>query len=195
MRWRRSNHQSPSDHCQPNCDRGQTTLDYAIGISIFLAVLIFIFLFIPGLLQPFSTGAQDNTVSANRVADQLTNSLLGSPRDPFVLDSHCTVTFFSNSTAARCDLSPAPVEEQLNTDPNRQSLNVTIQGNVTQSGVEQELLCWDTQSQSVENASDSSCNEPFARGDIPPQNNAESVKATRVVSLNGIDVILSVETW
>jgi hypothetical protein len=59
-------------------DRGQTTLDFAIGISIFLTVLLFNRLSPPGILSPFTESAQAETVSSNRVADQLAKGTIAS---------------------------------------------------------------------------------------------------------------------
>ena len=33
--------------------RGQTTLDFAIGVSVFLIVVAFVLAFVPGMVQPF----------------------------------------------------------------------------------------------------------------------------------------------
>lgn len=181
--------------------RGQTTLDFAIGISVFLAVLIFIFLFIPGLLSPFTEGAQEETVVSNRVADGLTRSMLGSPAQPYRLDRYCTVKFFDDTTApATCTGSWSggqPVESQLGLDPNRQHLNVTIYGNVSSAGTGSDRLCWDDTADAVveEGNASATCTVPFSRGEPSPTNNDQSVTATRVVSLDHHDVTISVEVW
>lgn len=75
--------------------RGQTTIDFAIGISIFLLVVAFVIAFIPGLLQPFTESETENTVTANRVANTLSEGMLGDVEEPYILDKSCTIAFFS----------------------------------------------------------------------------------------------------
>jgi hypothetical protein len=175
-------------------ERGQTTLDFAIGISVFLAVLIFIFLFVPGLLSPFTTGTQEETVTSNRVADELTTSMLGSPRDPYALETYCTVAFFDGDGPGRCSFADESLSDQLGLDPNRENVNVTIRGNVTKQPDEsEEILCWDTD-RLVEKSVCGGGVE-LRRGDAPPTANDESVTALRVATLHGHDVTLYVEIW
>ena len=75
-------------------DRGQTTLDFAVGITVFLITTAFVFTFIPGMLDPFTGGLEEETVAANRVADSLVLGTLGDPDEPYVLDRECTIAFF-----------------------------------------------------------------------------------------------------
>ncbi|GGN96754.1 DUF7287 family protein [Haloarcula pellucida] len=177
--------------------RGQTTLDFAIGMSLFLAVLIFVFLFIPGLLSPFTAGAQDETVTTNRVADQLTKSTLGGPDQPYTIDRFCTVEFFDGNGPGRCVFDDESLSEQLGLDANRQHVNVTIRGNVTKQPSErEEILCWDVSDERLLEQSDCVGSDiRLARGDTPPSTNDETVTALRVVSLNLEDVTLYVEMW
>jgi len=182
--------------------RGQTTLDFAIGISVFLAVLIFIFLFIPGLLSPFTEGAQEETVISNRVADNVTKSMLGSPDRPYALDRFCTVEFFDNNPApAQCsgNWDKAPVEEQVGLDGSRTHINITVRGNVSAAGTGSDVLCWDADSESIAELNSGACSDiddtVFQRGDPAPTDNDQSVTATRVVGLHRIDATVSVEVW
>jgi len=177
-----------------SAERGQTTLDFAIGISIFLAVLIFIFLFIPGVLSPFTESTQEETVASNRIADQLAKGTLASPSEPYVLDRYQTVEWF--------DKDDDDLELDLGLDPNRDNLNVTIRGNVTDNGESNNILCWrDDGSDTglVENPDcDTSTPDPdikLTRGDSPPSGSQASVTSVRVVSLNKQDVTLYVEMW
>ncbi|WP_277541701.1 DUF7287 family protein [Haloarcula laminariae] len=181
-------------------ERGQTTLDFAIGISVFLAVLLFIFLFIPGILSPFTESAQDETVSSNRVADQLATGTLASPSDPYALDSYCTVTFFEGD-ATGCPFQNAPLEEQLGVATGNQRVNVSLRGNLTGAG--QELLCWDSSEPDtgLVGSSSGECDTTgptddtvLSRGDALPDTEP-SVTSVRVVSLDNRDVTLYVEMW
>jgi len=180
-------------------NRGQTTIDFAIGISVFLAVLLFIFLFIPGILSPFTASAQDETVSSNRVADQLATGMLASPSDPYILDSYCTVTFFEGD-AADCSFDDEPLEEQLGVATSYQKVNVSLRGNLTASGDGQETLCWDSSEPDtgLVESSSSACTDSddteFNRGDSLPDSEP-SVTSVRVVSIDGKDATLYVEMW
>ena len=178
-------------------DRGQTTIDFAIGISVFLAVLLFIFLFIPGILSPFTASAQDETVSSNRVADQLATGMLASPSDPYVLDSYCTVEFFEDD-ASGCSFENEPLEEQLGVATSYQNVNVSLRGNLT--GGSQETLCWDSTEPDtgVNVSSSTACDDPgdtdLTRGDSLPDFEP-SVTSVRVVSIDGKDATLYVRMW
>jgi len=181
-------------------DRGQTTLDFAIGVSVFLAVLLFIFLFIPGILSPFTASAQDETVTSNRVADQLAAGTLASPDEPYVLDSYCTVAFFQGvANPTNCRFSGGSLETQLGLDTGFQQVNVSLRGNL--DGADgQELVCWDSAEpdsglvESSSTACDDSGDTVLTRGD-PVPTTQPSVTSVRVVSLDGKDVTLFVEMW
>ncbi|KOX91990.1 DUF7287 family protein [Haloarcula rubripromontorii] len=176
--------------------RGQTTLDFAIGMSLFLSVLIFIFLFIPGLLSPFSAGIQEETVTTDRVADGLTMGMLGSPQQPYVLDEHCTQEFFAgNAPPSGCGYdSGGSTEERVGLDPALENVNVTIRGNATATAAADETLCWDGTNEELVAAS-GGCGTILTTGGNPPTNNDASVTALRVVSLNGQDVTVRVVMW
>jgi len=177
-------------------DRGQTTLDFAIGVSVFLAVLLFIFLFIPGIISPFTASAQDETVTSNRVADQLAAGTLASPENPYVLDSYCTVAFFGKTSPSECRFSSGSLASQLSLDPTYQQINVTLRGNLDGTD-DQEILCWDDTGDEtglVESSDTSNCNTKLKRGD-PVPTARPSVTSVRVVSLDGEDVTLFVEMW
>lgn len=76
--------------------RGQTTLDFAVGMSVFLLVVAFVLAFVPGMLQPFESGTQQETAAADRVADDLASGALVADRGtPFVLSRECLIGFFA----------------------------------------------------------------------------------------------------
>lgn len=180
-------------------ERGQTTLDFAVGVSIFLAVLLFIFLFIPGILSPFTASAQDETVISNRVADQLASGTLGSPAEPYVLDSYCTVAFFENNSG-NCRFSGDSLEAQLGLDTGNHQVNVSLRGTPDGGASGQELVCWDGTGADtgLVASSSSACDEAgdtvLTRGD-PVPTARPSVTSVRVVPLDDTDVTLFVEVW
>jgi hypothetical protein len=77
-------------------DRGQTTLDFAVGVSIFLLTAIFVLTFVPGMLEPFEQSTQEEIAAADRIATDLVEGTLASPDNPHVLDRECTVIFFES---------------------------------------------------------------------------------------------------
>lgn len=87
-------------------DRGQTAVDYAIGIGLFLVVLAFAFGFIPSMFEPFTVSASEDITLSDRSADRLAADLLvESPTEPAVLNATCTEGFFDGRTVAGCRYS------------------------------------------------------------------------------------------
>jgi len=175
--------------------RGQTTLDFAIGISVFLAVIVFIFSFAPGILTPFTVTGQSDAVTVDRVADQLSQDLLGSPEEPYVLDRGCTVVFFDRSGENdpdfddhECRFDDEALNDQVGLS-NSTSVNVTVRGNLT-GGTESTQLYWDTGDRTLENESNADTVR-LAIGDTPEDRRATTA-ATRVVRLHGADVTMRV---
>jgi hypothetical protein len=165
-------------------ERGQTTLDFAIGISVFLAVLVFVFSFLPGLLAPFTATGDGDPALADRIADRLSQDTLGDPAEPYVLDTDATRDFFDSSDE---------LHEQLNTGEEA-SINVTLEGNVSAAVGGSGLLCLNG---ALEQA-DPDCDPgavALATGDSPPPNNDATVTARRVVALDGTDVTMEVVVW
>jgi hypothetical protein len=77
--------------------RGQTTLDFAIGVSVFLIVVAFVLAFVPGMVQPFQASTQQETAAADRLAEQLAGGMLVEDvSKPYLLDRECTVIFFES---------------------------------------------------------------------------------------------------
>lgn len=175
-------------------DRGQTTLDFAIGVTIFLAAIIFTFAFVPGILTPFTDSGQQDTVTVDRVANHLGQDLLGGPDDPYVLDRHCTVGFFDRdgSIASDCRWADEDLHEQLGVSESL-NVNVTISGNVT-TDPGSSILHWDDSGKDL--TEDSAVGDiPMTVGDAPPEDNDATVSATRVASLHREGVTITVVVW
>lgn len=79
-------------------DRGQTNLDFAVGVSVFLLTAIFVLTFVPGMLEPFEESTQEEISSADRIATELVEETLASPDRPHLLDRECTIIFFESRT-------------------------------------------------------------------------------------------------
>lgn len=174
-------------------DRGQTTIDFVIGISVFLGVILFILLFVPGILSPFTVTGQSEAVTVDRTADYLGQDALGSPEEPYLLDRACTVVFFERDNASvapgtdDCRYEDAPLYEQLGLAEYR-TINVTIVGNLS-GGEELTQLYWDNSSRNLTDQSGG--NTTLAIGDDVEQRRA-STTATRIVTLHGEDVTMRV---
>lgn len=185
--------------------RGQTTLDFAIGVSIFLAVVLFTFGFIPTVLDPFDVVAEENPALADRTADNLANGQLGSAEQPNIFDRYCTVEFFKQSDPpAECNYDGTTLEERLNLDIG-QNVNVTIVGG-EQPGDELKVQCWTdsaggTGAPGLVNAGDADCDPDsssdtvLAIGDERPDDQDTTITARRVASLYGETVVLEVVLW
>ena len=76
--------------------RAQTTIDYTVGITLFLVVTASVFAFVPTILDPFA-GEEGESLVADRAATQLSSDLLGDPATPYALDGDCVRDFFEGS--------------------------------------------------------------------------------------------------
>lgn len=182
--------------------RGQTTLDFTIGVVIFLVVLAGVFMFVPGTLQPFEQGGQEDLVTVNRVADQLAEQSLGEPTTPHVLSDDCTVAFFNTSASvtppAECGYDGGtPLSERIGLG-DRQFVNITVREGGTDVSGTSEPLCWnDSEPPGERLVSNDDCDSgttTLAIGSTPVEGQS-TVTARRVVELDGRDVFLVVVLW
>ena len=164
-------------------------------MSIFIAVVLFIFLFVPGVLEPFTAGAQEETVAVDRVADDLSRAMLGSPQTPKVWNATCTVVFFDGRPADDCRFSGGPTKERLGLD-SRQRVNVSVSGNVSASPAGTHQLCWDEDAERLRERPNCGGSDIFLQaGDTRAGNVDESVTARRIVSLRHETITLEVVMW
>lgn len=76
-------------------ERGQTTLDFAVGMSVFLLTVIFVIAYAPTMFDPFAGGSGAKLVVADQAATTLSGDLLvASTAEPGTLSSGCVVAFF-----------------------------------------------------------------------------------------------------
>jgi len=181
--------------------RGQTTLDFAIGVSIFLAVVLFAFTFVPTVLEPFDVVAEENPTMADRTADNLAHGQLGGANQPNVLEWHCTVAFFEGQPSPTdCNYQGQTLTERLDLDIG-QNANVSI----SRDGDAAQVLCWSADPDSTPNsepgltkASSADCetdDTTLALGDDRPDSQNTAITSRRVVSLYGETVVLEVVLW
>lgn len=182
--------------------RAQTTLDFAIGMSIFLITVAFVLSFSTGITKPFADSDQDHTVIADRVADAVSGGLLGDPETASVVDDDCTVAFFGGPDPGYCNFDPSnslgervgTVGIPAGTEP---ELNVTFEGNLTNDADGADPLCWDDAKDLVVEEDNSACTSTlvFKTGSDPPQARGSVVVARRLVSINGKDATILVRVW
>lgn len=182
--------------------RGQTTLDFALGVTLFVGAIIFTFTFAPTILTPFETSGQQDTITADRVADQLSQGLLGHPASPYVLDRHCTVAFFDrigpdtvHDAPARCRYGNGTLTQQLGLGVTA-NVNISLVGDLDGSATGSNLLYWNESNNALgERPSGGADEVVLAAGESPPIQNDATVSGTRVVSLAGHDVTMRVVVW
>lgn len=153
--------------------RGQTTLDFVIGLSVFLLALGFAFGFLPGVFAPFSVDSDAELMRADRSAVRLSERILGSPTRPNRLNSTCTAAFFEGAT-----LHPGCRYETLDLTgalglPSRTNVNVTVEREGDVASVDGVRL---------------------ARGPVPSRTSDVGV-ARRLVILEGATYNLIVRVW
>ncbi|MEF8838020.1 MAG: hypothetical protein V5A18_00780 [Haloarculaceae archaeon] len=175
-------------------DRGQTTLDFAVGTSILLIALIAVFVVISGTLSPFTLGGQEDIVMTNRVATSLSEGLLGDPGNPHVLNATCTVYLFNESIPADvppgCRYSGENLTERIGLK-NWKRANLTLKSNLSAGGTDSNTLCWT--GSDFEECSGSG--ERMQVGPPAPDSGGSSVTARRIVSIDGDDATLVVHIW
>ncbi len=182
--------------------RGQTTLDFALGVTVFLTAVVFTFTFAPTIVAPFDESGQQDAIVADRVADQLSQGLLGHPDSPYVLDRHCTVAFFERTdpnslhdSPERCRFENGTLTDQLGIESTA-NVNITIEGDLTNPPDGAGLLYWDETTETLREGPSGGDDEVvLTAGDPPPVGNDATVTATRVASLSRHDVTITVVVW
>jgi len=161
-------------------NRGQTTLDYAVGVATFLIVVGFVFAFIPSIVGPFTAEPSDRPLIADRTADQLSQDMLIDAPTAYTLNATCTEGFFDADGSApggcRFGMDAQALPAALNVSSPGVSFNVTIRdanGTIREVG---------------------DANTRLAAGDTPrPGSNV--VSASRVVLLEDTRGYLRVKVW
>ena len=171
--------------------RGQTTLDFAIGMSIFLLALTFVLVFVPGMLEPFSGGAQSETPAVNRVADDLTQQTLSNASEPYVLDETCTAELFTSGVPAGCNYDGTTLADRVGLR-DFAPVNVTITGDLPGPTDGESILCFDS---GTLKETGSGCTTVLSGGSKPSGSGGKTVSATRVALLDGEDVTVKVVMW
>lgn len=188
--------------------RGQTTLDFAIAMGLFLLAVAFTFTFIPSMTAPFVDERQDGSVTADRVASHLSEGALGEPNRPFVVYESCATPLFAENTSVQpnCGYNGSEYKERLGVG-DRISVNVSMVHVDTEAiGADRfRTVCYDADADAVthEDESSYSCDTRYVVGDDPASRNSVTV-ARRIVTLpdcefgdetETCDATLVVEVW
>jgi hypothetical protein len=84
-------------------NRAQITVDYIVGIGIFIAAFIFVYAFVPTIFTPFHSNSDELTMVADRVAATLVENIFAvnnsSTKLPGILDSKKIHDFATSITA------------------------------------------------------------------------------------------------
>lgn len=165
--------------------RGQSSIDFIVGLGVFFLTLSFVLVLIPDLLSPFAT--PEGPVVADRAAGTLSGELLASGTLG-ALDETCTDEFFSGSGTS-CSFDAGDSTTAILGVSGTYSVNVTLTWN--DSSGDRAIACYDGT-----NVLDcSSGGDPLARGDPPPAD-ARSVRtASRTVRVDGETLALTVRVW
>jgi len=162
----------------PRGGRAQTSIDFVVGMSVFLLTVAFVVGFLPGVFEPFDGGDGGAALVADRSADRLAGDLLGSPGRPGAVNATCTGVFFDSDADAddvddcRFDATAADLSDALGVG-SQTGLNVTVEeGGQVRSLAGQKLRA----------------------GPEPSASHSVTV-ARRVVLLDGDETSLYVRVW
>lgn len=84
-----------------NGDRGQTALDFAIAIGVFIVAIGFVLAFVPSMFAPFFGMGSADGLTADRSATYLAeNALVDDPKSPASLNETAVEEFFEECGGA-----------------------------------------------------------------------------------------------
>lgn len=161
----------------PAVQRGQTSIDFLVGMAVFLLAVGFVFGFAPGLFEPFAGDTGESMVIVDRGAATLAEGLLvGSAGSPGVLNETCTVEFFDDDGDTHdCRFDTEDLNEAIGID-DATNLNVTIEDD----GSVMTLTAGDTATLAAGRA---------------PATHQDVIAAKRIVRLAGTERTLTVRVW
>lgn len=176
--------------------RGQTGLDFLVGIGVFLLTVGFVVGFLPGTLTPFGE-ATERPLVADRAADAVVAGLADGP-EPNVLNATCTLAFFGVGSDAGCafDASETTTDDGLRAElgaPAFTRVNVTLERSVAGT-TDREIRCGTAPPAVPLVHACTPGDSRLATG--PPAPSAGGVvTATRTVSVDGGDAVVVVRVW
>jgi len=166
--------------------RGQTNLDFILGVTILVVAVVFVWLFLPNLFGPFVDGdTHSDSLAAERAANNLAEDAFKTTPGADELDEDCVVAFFMGSSSAPgCGFSGSTLTEQI-------GLGEFHVANVSAEFTNGTVLAWN--GPGVGGFSDSGTPK-LIRGGTHGSTSDVSV-ARRVVSIDGQRAVLVVRVW
>lgn len=164
--------------------RGQSSIDFIVGLGVFFLTLSFVLVVLPDLLSPFA--APEGPVVADRAAGTLGGELLASGTLG-TLNETCTAEFFAGSGTS-CSFDASDPTTTILGVAGTHGANVTLTWNGSSDG---EVVCYD----GTDVVDCSSGGDRLARGDAPPENTRSVRTASRVVRVDGETLTLTVRVW
>jgi hypothetical protein len=187
MRWERTRQARARGN-----QRAQTALDFAIGVSVFLIVIVGVLAFVPSVFGGTGAPADGEIgITANRVAGFLAGDGFAPAEQPNELKNECVLAFFADT--ADCGFGAGNgVASDVGVSENR-GLNVTVQADLdTDPALER--VCWDASGNSLVTAGNPDCDTPYTAGPVASRND-EFETARRTSRLGGIRVFVVVRAW
>jgi hypothetical protein len=109
-------------------DRGQTTHDFALGISVFILASVFVLTFVPSVTAPYVEGVSEVEQEHARTVSRVLVGNLSTAESPTTFDDDRTVDFFTT------DWGETGLQERFGLR-NSTNLNVTLRGLEEDDGV------------------------------------------------------------
>lgn len=167
--------------------RGQTLVDFAVGIAVVLVTLSFIVVFLPQLTLPYDDTEQP--VVAERAGSTLDHHITAQGSES-KLNETCTTAFFDLGPDTGCQFdSGDPVTEKLGIDSSY-SVNVTLR-NVASDTSNSTLLCADNGS--IDGCGDGG--EQLAEGPTVPDEEVSVTTVRRSVFTAERNAVLELVVW
>jgi hypothetical protein len=79
--------------------RAQTSIDFVVGMSVFLLTVAFVVSFLPNVFEPFTATGAGDTLAADRTASLLAEQVLAHPAKPGIVAPACAAEFFDGDGA------------------------------------------------------------------------------------------------
>lgn len=168
-------------------DRGQTGVDFVVGVAIFLLTTAFVFGFVPGILAPFGE-ATTTPLYADRVVDDLAYDTLAEGSAPGVLDSECTLAFFGVTTPTDCRFDAGDPHRDIVGLPEMYEYNISVQ-TLSADGTRVQLYG------DAEGTISTTGETRLAVGEPVPEEYGSVSSVTRHVALDDTDAVLVVRVW
>jgi hypothetical protein len=166
--------------------RGQSRVDFLVGIGVFFLTLSFVLVLLPELLGPFA--GPENPAVADRATAGLTEDLLAGSAAG-TLNLTCTDEFF-RAQGSTCGFDATDATTALVGVDDRHELNVTVERNAS-AAPGTEVLC----SNGTAITQCTAGGTPLTRGSDPPTGTQSVRSAHRVVSVGGDVVVIELRVW